>query len=171
MNATTVTARIPRLGELLVAQGLLRQTEVDAVLERQSENGRPFGALCEEMFGVDPAFVEGAWVDQYRALSASFDADFTRVSKAALQLVSARQAWQFRIFPLRLESNSLIAATTPGHLPRASRFASAVLQFPTLFVVVDAHELAGALEAHFPIDGMNVQTVRAIHAINGNSRT
>ncbi len=171
MKRINIHPRIPRLGELLVAQGLLRQSEVDAVLARQAQVGRPFGALCEDMFGVDPELIEGAWVDQYRALSASFDADFTRVHPAAIALISARQAWQFRIFPLRIEHGALVAATTPGHLARASRFCSSVLGLPALFVVVDTHELTDALDSHYPIDGMNVDTVRAIHMVNGNTRT
>lgn len=162
MTCTTINPRVPRLGELLVAQGILRQTEVDAVLTRQNEIGRPFGVLCEEMFGIDPQLIEGAWVDQYRALAASFDADFACAHPAAIALVIARQAWQFRIFPLRIEHGTLIAATTPAHLSRASRFATRVLGMAALFVVVDAHELASALETHYPIDGMTVQTVRAI---------
>ncbi|MSR44870.1 MAG: hypothetical protein EXS15_05885 [Phycisphaerales bacterium] len=183
MPATTLHPRIPRLGELLVAQGLLRQSEVDAVLSRQNEIGRPFGVLCEEMFGIDPVLIEAAWVDQYRALSAAFDADFACADPAAIALVMARQAWQFRIFPLRIEHGTLIAATTPGHLARASRFATRVIGMAALFVVVDAHELASALETHYPIDGMTVQTVRALHGVgssiephagvgcNGNTRT
>ncbi len=171
MSAPTIHPRIPRLGELLVAQGLLTQPEVDHVLERQREVGRPFGVLCEEMFGIDPEFVEGAWVDQYRALSATFDADFVRSHPAALALITARQAWQFRIMPMRLEHGTLVAATTPSHLARASRFATMVVGVAALFVVVDSNELATALEAHYPIDGMDVQTVRKVHAKNGNSRT
>ncbi|MSR68820.1 MAG: hypothetical protein EXS17_00510 [Phycisphaerales bacterium] len=171
MNAPAIHPRVPRIGELLVAQGLLSQCEVDAILDRQREVGRPFGVLCEEMFGIDPEFVEGAWVDQYRVLSASFDADFVHSHPAALALVNARQAWQFRIVPLRLEHGTLVAATTPAHLARASRFATMALGIPALFVVVDSNELAGALEAQYPIDGMDVQTVRKVHARNGNSRT
>ncbi len=171
MSTVTIHPRIPRLGELLVAQGLLREHEVDEVLARQAQIGRPFGVLCEEMFGIDPEFIEGAWVDQYRALAASFDADFACASPAALALISARQAWQFRIFPLRIEHGTLTAATTPGHLARASRFASGVLGIPALFVIVDTHELAEALQTHYPIDGMGVQIVRSNHALNGNTRT
>ena len=169
MRHINIHPRIPRLGELLVAQGLLRQSEVDAVLARQAEVGRPFGLLCEEMFGIDPEFIEAAWVDQYRALSASFDADFTCVNPAATALVTARQAWQFRIFPLRIENATLIAATTPGHLARASRFCSGVLSLPALFVVVDTYELSSALETHYPIDGMGVETVRSIHKRYGKT--
>lgn len=171
MTRTTTTARVPRLGELLVAQGLLRECEVEAVLARQRDCSRPFGPLCEEMFGVDPSLVEGAWVDQYRALSASFDADFARAVPAALALVSARQAWQFRVVPLRLEGETLVLATTPSHLPRAVRFASSVLGVHALFVVVDANELADALHVHYPIDGLTVESVRNGIRVNGNSRT
>ncbi len=171
MNAPAFHVRVPRIGELLVAQGLLTQEEVDAVLQRQRVVGRPFGLLCEEMFGIDPDFVEGAWVDQYRALSAEFDADFTRPHRHALALVSARQAWQFRMVPLRFDRGTLVAATTPGHLARAIRFTTSVLGIPALFVIVDSGELAQALEVHFPLDGMDVQHVRQVVARNGNTRT
>ena len=170
-SAAHSDARPPRLGELLVAHGLLTARQVDAVLERQQSCDRPFGALCEEMFGVDPLLVEGAWVDQYRALSASFDADFARVSPAALALVNRRQAWQFRIVPLRLENGTLVLATTPANLARGARFASSVLGMPALFVVVDANELADALRTHYPIDGLGLDTVRRGIDLNGNSRT
>lgn len=171
MTAAPTTARVPRLGELLVAQGLLREHEVDAVLARQRECSRPFGALCEELFGVDPSLVEGAWVDQYRALSASFDADFAHAAPAALALVSARQAWQFRVVPLRLESDAVVLATTPSQLARAVRFAAGVLGVTAIFVVVDANELADALRHHYPIDGLDAATVRQGIRFNGNSRT
>ncbi|MSR28229.1 MAG: hypothetical protein EXS03_01475 [Phycisphaerales bacterium] len=165
------TPRVPKLGELLVAQGLLTEREVDEVLAAQLESNRPFGALCEEMFGVDPSLVEGAWVDQYRALAASFDADFARVHPAALARVSARQAWQFRVVPLRLDHETLVMATTPTHLARASRFASSVLGTAALFVVVDTHELSDALTVHYPIGGLDVRAVRSGVSVNGNSRT
>lgn len=163
--------RVPRIGELLVAQGVLRQSEVDAVLERQQMQGRPFGVLCEEMFGIDPTIIEGAWTDQYRALAHTFDADFARVDASAAALVTARQAWQFRFFPLRFEHGAVVAATTPAHLARACRFASSVLGLPAIFVVVDSHELSSALETHYPIDGLDVRTVQSLHGVNGNTRT
>ncbi len=165
------TARPPRLGEILVAQGLLQQHEVDAVLDRQRVSFRPFGVLCEEMFGLDPMLVEGAWVDQYRALAASLDADFTRAVPAALAMVNRRQAWQFRVVPLRFDEGTLVIATTPNQLARAVRFAGSVLSVAALFVVVDANQLAHALNTHYPIEGFGVETVRDGVTTNGNSRT
>lgn len=171
LPASRPQVRVPRIGELLVAQGVLRQSEVDAVLERQQTQDRPFGVLCEEMFGIDPTIIEGAWTDQYRALAHTFDADFTRVDAAAAALVTARQAWQFRFFPLRFEHGAVVAATTPAHLARACRFASSVLGLPAIFVVVDSHELSSALETHYPMDGFDVRTVQSLHGVNGNTRT
>lgn len=165
-----------RIGELLQAQGLLTAAQVDAVLEAQEHDCRPFGALCEAMFGVDPAFVEAAWVDQYRALARGFDGDLANVDPRAAALVERRQAWQFRIVPLRIEEGTLVAATTARHLSRASRFTAGVLGCPALFVIVEPDELAGALEALYPIGGLDETVVRAERlrapaSANGNSRT
>ncbi len=154
-------ARPMRIGELLQAQGLLTAEQVDAVLIAQESDCRPFGALCEAMFGVDPSFVEAAWVDQYRALARGFDGDLANVDPKAAALISRRQAWQFRIVPLRIEDCTLVAATTGRHLSRASRFTAAVLGRPALFVIVEPDELAGALEAIYPIDGLGENHVRA----------
>jgi hypothetical protein len=83
------------------------------------------------------------------------------VDPKATALIDRRQAWQFRIVPLRIEDCTLVAATTGRHLSRASRFTAAVLGRPALFVIVEPDELAGALEAIYPIGGLNESHVRA----------
>ncbi len=150
----------PRLGEILAAHGLVTRDQVELVLERQRTDGRPFGVLCEEMLGLDPAFVEAAWVDQYKRLVSNVEADFARADSFATQLVSARQAWQFRIVPIRFDDGVLVAATTSEHLPRAQRFCQGVLRRTALFVVVDAEELADALASLYPIGGLDARHVR-----------
>ena len=57
--------RFPRIGELLVANLILTDLQVNAILCAQSVSGRPFGYLAEQMFGVSRAQVEGAWAKQY----------------------------------------------------------------------------------------------------------
>ncbi|MSR18584.1 MAG: hypothetical protein EXS00_05345 [Phycisphaerales bacterium] len=170
-----MNARAPRLGEILTAHGIVTRTQVEEILAKQRSDSRPFGVLCEELFGIDPAFIEAAWVDQYKRLVSHLEARFAESDSEALALVSRRQGWQFRIVPIRFDEGVLIAATTSEHLPRATRFASSVLSRPVLFIVVDAEELAGALDAYYPIGGLDARHVRggvlSKESVNGNTRT
>ncbi len=161
MEPTELMRTVPRLGELLVAQGVMTEREVERVLARQQQDGRPFGALAEEICGVEAAFIEAAWIDQYRQIQASSQRALAGVEPAALALVDARQAWQFRLLPLAIDDGALVAATTTQHMARAARFASAVLGRTVIFTIVDSEALAVALARHYPMPGMDARTVRA----------
>ena len=69
--------------------------------------------------------------------------------------VSNRQCWQFGVFPIRVEGNELVMATTPGHLPRALRFASSVLERPAYFVLPALDALAQALGQPHALPGLD----------------
>lgn len=160
MDPFELIRSVPRLGELLVAQGVMTEREVERVLQRQKQDGRPFGALAEEICGVDPSLIEAAWIDQYRQIQSSSRTTLSSVDPDAAALVSARQAWQFRILPMAIDDGALVAATTTQHMARAARFASAVLGRTVIFTIVDSEELALALERHYPMPGMDARTVR-----------
>ena len=160
MDPMELIRSVPRLGELLVAQGVMTEREVERVLSRQQQDGRPFGALAEEICGVDPSLIEAAWIDQYRQIQATSRQTLATAEPDALALVDARQAWQFRLLPLAIDDDALVAATTTQHMARAARFASAVLGRTVIFTVVDSEELAAALERHYPMMGMDARTVR-----------
>jgi len=153
---------VPRLGELLVAQGVMTEREVERVLSRQKQDGRPFGALAEEICGIDPSLIEAAWIDQYRQIQATSRQTLSNPDPKALALVDARQAWQFRLVPLSIDDEALVAATTTQHMARAARFASAILGRSVIFTIVDSEELAAALERHYPMRavGLDARTVR-----------
>lgn len=163
MDPMELIRSVPRLGELLVAQGVMTEREVERVLSRQQQDGRPFGALAEEICGVDPSLIEAAWIDQYRQIQATSRRTLATAEPEALALVDARQAWQFRLLPLSIDDEALVAATTTQHMARAARFASAVLGRTVIFTIVDSEELAAALERHYPMNaalGMDARTVR-----------
>ncbi|TVQ62755.1 MAG: hypothetical protein EA379_04920 [Phycisphaerales bacterium] len=143
-----------RLGELMVARGLLTEEQVRLVLEEQALRGVPFGALAERMFGVCPKAVEGAWVEQYASIAERVDPRTERVDPDALTLLSARQAWQFRVLPLRFDRQELVVCTTPTHLPRAINFVYRKLRTPSHFVTADAQALGEALVRRYPLAGL-----------------
>ncbi len=75
------------------------------------------------------------------------------------ELVTRRQAWQFRILPLRFEGRELLIATTQQHLRRALRFATNVIGIPVFFVMADPMDLGRALCDRFPLPGMTPESV------------
>ncbi|MEM1423964.1 MAG: hypothetical protein AAGH64_08160 [Planctomycetota bacterium] len=144
-----------RMGELLVDQGVLTGEQVDAILDSQKACARPFGVLAEELFGICPEAIERAWVRQYVEIAQHVDVLTVPRDPGVEKHVSDRQCWQFGVFPIRVEGNELVMATTPGHLPRALRFASSVLERPAYFVLTAQDALAKALEQHHAIPGLD----------------
>src|SRR5438477_11125366 len=108
-----------RLGQLLVQSGVLTQEQVERVMAEQGRCGEPFGVLCERMFSVDPSAVEDAWAMQYVSLTRRVDPCRETIEPRALELISRRQAWQFRVLPMRIDGGELMIATTQQHLRRA----------------------------------------------------
>lgn len=150
-----------RLGEILIEQGLLTTEQVDHIVKHQRTTARPFGALAEELFGVTEKQVELAWALQYTRISQRVDPTLEQICPNALCAVSRRQAWQFRVMPLRFEDGELILATTGDHLARALRFASRCLSVPCYFVIAEADRLGESLAEHFPMGGLGKEAVGA----------
>jgi len=150
-----------RLGQVLVERGVLTAEQVEAVLTAQEASRRPFGALAEELFDLPPEVVEQAWASQYEQIAERVDPASENLDQDVLDLVDRRQAWQFRIMPLRREGGELRVATTRLHLPRAMRFALRHFGQACYFVLTSPEELASALMEHFPMPGM---TAEAVHS-------
>lgn len=143
-----------RLGEILVQRGVMTSEQVEQLLDEQAETCRPFGVLAEERFGVSGKLVEQAWAEQYANTAPQCDPNACEPDPAALELVTRRQAWQFRVLPLRFDGPEIILATTQADLPRAVRFGTNFIHRPCSFVICEPEQLDRALEQHFPMMGM-----------------
>jgi ribosomal protein L16/L10AE len=148
-----------RLGEVLVEQGVLTRDQVEAVLEQQQLAAKPFGLLAELLFDVSQEQIERAWAEQYRQLAPTCQLDDNLFSESAIGIVNRRQAWQFRILPVRHEGSELVIATTVEHLAKALKFVSRRLPVPCQFIIVDAKTLGRWLCARYPMPGMSEQSV------------
>jgi len=144
-----------RLGDLLVLKGVLTVPQRDSVLEYQRFTGRPFGELAERLYGVDQKVIEETWAEQYASIAPRVDPRSERVEDGALTLIDRRQAWQFRVLPLRFEDRELRICTTQENLVRALRFAGWKIQAPCYFVLSEALTLGEALMRHYPMAGMS----------------
>ncbi len=144
-----------KLGELMVRQGLLTEAQVAEVLAAQARRTEPFGSICERLFGIAPEVVEGAWVEQYSVLTEGMRPDFDRQDPSVLNVVTRRQAWQFRIVPVCWDEGSLVLTTTRDQMARALRFATKVIPFPIYFLLIEADAMADALNHSYPMPGVD----------------
>lgn len=144
-----------RLGELLVGLGALNAEQRDTVLERQSTLGRPFGALAEELYGVDPAAVDHALATQYASVAPRLDPRMIEPNDEVLVIISRRQAWQFGLIPVRRANNEVLFVSSHEALARAMRFVGWRVTEPVSFALCEHGMLVSGLEMHYPIDGMD----------------
>lgn len=150
-----------RLGDLLVRQGVLTDEQRNEILEFQRTHRRPFGELAEARFGVAPEAVEQAWAAQFAMLAEAVDPRDSEVERDALEIVSRRQAWQFKVLPLGVRAGEVRICTTQEHLARALRFVGWRVSVPCHFVLAKADHLGEALMRHYPITGFTADLVHA----------
>jgi hypothetical protein len=148
-----------RLGQLLLETGVLTLAQVRNVLREQERTGAPFGLLCEQLYHIQPETIERAWATQYATLTRMIDPLSTAIDARALELITRRQAWQFRVLPICFDGSELMLATTQQHLRRALRFAVGVIGVPVFLVLATPQKLGEALCKLYPLPGMTPGSV------------
>jgi hypothetical protein len=154
-----VDVRTLHLGDLLVKHGVLTPAQRDEVLVAQKSRGGPFGAVAEEMFGISPEAVERAWAEQYAAFAPHVDPRTYDISHRTLDVISRRQAWQFKMLPLDVAGEEVVVCTTQENLCRALKFAGWRLGHACQFVLAEPPALGEALLKHYPMAGMTPEMV------------
>lgn len=156
-----------RIGEILVERGVITESQVEQILKRQRSAGKPFGVLAEEMFAVPASDVESAWLEQYAMITRRLDLSLTPPHADAIEQISTRQAWQFRVVGVQVKHTGLqelTLATAPKYLQKAMRFATHVLDRPTEVVLCGERALAEALSRHYPLGGFELRGERLLRA-------
>jgi hypothetical protein len=148
------------IGKLLLSQGVITQEQVDAVLRRQAETHRPFGEIAEEMLGVRAKDIERAWTEQYAHTTRWVNPMTEMVDPGVREMVSRRQAWQFRLLPMGYDQAELMVCTTKDGLVRAMNFAARHVPMTCYFVLSELEPLAEALMRHYPMEGMSADALR-----------
>lgn len=152
-----------RLGDLLVSHGILSIEERDRVLEVQRDKGGAFGAIAEKLFHVSPAAVERAWAEQVAEWAPRVKPARTKVDATALSMIERRQAWQFRVLPIKLCEEGLVICTTKDALVKALKFTGWRISTACQFVLAELNDLGAALEKHYPMSGMNARVLAGAH--------
>lgn len=150
--------RLP-IGTLMVNRGIITPQQLEQILERQRSTHRPFGEIAEEMVGVKARDVERAWSEQYAQTTRWIDPNLEPADPAVRDLISRRQAWQFRVLPLGYDGSELMICTTQEGLVRAMNFAARQIPVTCYFVLAKLDTLAEALMRHYPMEGMSAESL------------
>jgi hypothetical protein len=148
-----------RIGELLVEQGVIDEQQLRHALDVQAAVGRPLGDLLERLYGLDTVHVNAAWAQQFVALRGERDISKESIDLDCIGLLDPRQAWQFRVVPMRYETlpvdeldpPHLVVATSRRGLRKAMNFAARTFQAPPAVVVATSSSLRNLLETHYPV--------------------
>jgi hypothetical protein len=141
-----------QIGQLLVEQGALTESQVQHILKVQRLSHRPFGDLAERLYGINPKAIEDAWVEQYIRIAGMVDLDDQQVETEALRTLNRRQAWQFHLLPLnRDEQADLSMATSAESLVRSVNFSARKLDEPINFLIAERKQLREFLMKHYPV--------------------
>ena len=148
-----------RIGDILVQLGVLSEHDRKTILDQQRTVARPFGELAEKLFSISPDVIEDAWAMQYEQIAGTINPMEFEIEPEASSCITARQAWQFRILPIRFERDELMLATTRQNLPRALRFSATQLSEMCFFVTAEPEHLADALQRSYPMPGFGLDTI------------
>ncbi len=150
--------RLP-IGQLMVNKGVITAQQLEQILDRQKSTHRPFGEIAEELCGVRGKDVERAWAEQYAQTTRWVNPSVEQVDPAVHDIVSRRQAWQFRVLPLGYDGSELMICTTQEGLVRAMNFAARQIPVTCYFVLAKLDSLAEALMRQYPMEGMSVESL------------
>ncbi|MGE3298265.1 MAG: GspE/PulE family protein [Porticoccaceae bacterium] len=136
-----------RLGELLLAQGLISASVLAAALGEQKKTGRRLGQVLVDSQLVSEEAIAKALASQ---LSLPYvDLKVSPVEAAALKLVSESQARRLRVMPLKLSPTGLtVGMADPGDLFAYDEVARLTQQEIHIAVVTESG-LLSAYERHY----------------------
>ena len=139
-----------QIGQLLIEQGVLTETQVQHILKVQKMSHRPFGDLAERLYGISPKAVEDAWVEQYIRTVGTVDLDQVQIDADCLRTLNRRQAWQFHLLPINRDPE-LNLATSAENLVRTVNFSSRSLDEPVHILIAERAQLREFLMKHYPV--------------------
>jgi len=111
--------QVPKLGEILIDQGVLTYEQVTRVLARQMYDDRPFGQIAADAFDIEERVIWQTVAEQVLMNAESVNISTETWTKEALRAISAHDAWTYRLLPLRYEHGELVIATSAYELPGA----------------------------------------------------
>lgn len=144
------------IGHILVEQGVLTTNQVARALEVQAEREAPLGRIAEQLFDIERSAVIEALAEQIvmRAPQASLATE--TFDAQCLRMISAKEAWDSLILPIRWEGGELLCATTVETLPGAIELLQQKLDCPFHFSIAEMRPLEEFIASLYAYEGVEV---------------
>jgi len=145
------------IGQIMIQQGVLDAQQVEQVLSRQREREQPFGRIAQDLFGISEMSVLQALAEQVAQRSPEASLATERFDPQVLRLISAKDAWDLLILPIRWDDDGeLLVATTEETLPAAIELLSARLDCPFHFAIAEMRPLEEFIANLYAYEGVEV---------------
>ncbi|MFN3168920.1 MAG: hypothetical protein ACE37H_17870 [Phycisphaeraceae bacterium] len=144
------------IGQILIQQGVLTSEQVDLALAEQLGTETPLGRIAQDLFGVSEMSVVMALAEQVGMRSPHASLATERFDPQCLRMISAREAWDRLILPIRWEDGELLVATTIETLPAAIELLQAKLDCPYHFAIAEMRPLEEFIASLYAYEGVEV---------------
>lgn len=145
-----------RLGRVLVEQGVITDDQWRQALTRQRMDSRPIGLIIAEMFSLEENKL-------WEACAAALARECPRVhlahepfDPACLGVITAHQAWDHLVLPLRQEKGELVCATTRETLAGAIGLLHRCCPTPFRFVLAPVHPVEQFIAERYAYEGVEI---------------
>ena len=144
------------IGNILIEQGVLTQSQVDRALQAQAEREAPLGRIAEQLFDIERMTVIEALAEQVvmRAPDASLATE--TFDPQCLRMIAAKEAWDCLILPIRWEDGELLCATTVETLPAAIELLQQKLDCPFHSAIAEMRPLEEFIASLYAYEGVEV---------------
>lgn len=144
------------IGHILIEQGVLTPNQVTRALAAQTESEAPLGRIAEQLFDIERTVVIEALAEQVvmRAPDASLATE--QFDEQCLRMISAKEAWDSLILPIRWEDGELLCATTVETLPGAIELLQQKLDCTFHFAIAEMRPLEEFIASLYAYEGVEV---------------
>ncbi|MEM6392588.1 MAG: hypothetical protein AAF797_07440 [Planctomycetota bacterium] len=147
-----------RLGQILITRGLLNETQVQQVLDQQQQQDTPsrFGVLAREHFDLHHEDILSALTELHLRRSPQTSLATEADDPQCLRTLTAQQAWDSLVLPLRIEDDELVCATTLETLSSAIEMLETRTDQPFRFVIAEICQLEQFIAERYAYEGIAV---------------
>ncbi len=144
------------IGQILIEQGVMTTAQVQEALQAQYGTDKPLGQIAQDLFGISAMSVAMALAEQIGLRSPHTSLASEHFDPQCLSLITARDAWDRLILPIRWEDGELLCATTVETLPVAIELLQAKLDCPFHFVIAEMRPLEEFIASLYAYEGVEV---------------
>ncbi|MEX0886706.1 MAG: hypothetical protein WD009_09730 [Phycisphaeraceae bacterium] len=144
------------IGRVLVERGLIDTTQFKQLQQTQQRVHRPADELAAELFDLRQWDIWQACAAAVLCECPSANLCHEPADAQCLALVSAQEAWEVLVMPLRMEAEELVCATTEETLAQAMALMHHRVDVPVRFVISEIRLLEQFIAERYGYEGVEL---------------